>query len=298
MEQLLARFPEGIGLASGILSSIAVLVTAFWVYIKFVVERGLLPPSDFTVQCTAVGDQGGKTILEILLHIKNLGASTLIVSNLRLDVRYLDTRQEHTGKPQSHDPDRRLRLFDKPEDDRFGTLDIPNSLIKNDLHFNGEILVARKGDIIQHQVKEPRVVIAKSNGLPPDTEIVPRGTKKAEDGGGRGIPVLAYDTFVQRGVDQVYTFITALPTTASYVLVHASFRYGADPCRLERWAWWLARRAGIVQYDLSHITQPHTTERIFNLKAEAKTRAIKQSPQAQGPQDLRTAPDKLQQLGA
>src|SRR5713226_7044214 len=65
------------------------LVAALWAYIKFVVERGLLPPTSFEIECNEVGRQKTRTLLEVVLHLKNLGTSTLIAEDIRVDVRYM-----------------------------------------------------------------------------------------------------------------------------------------------------------------------------------------------------------------
>lgn len=220
--------------------SLAAVVTAFWAYTKFILEKGLLPPSEFNVDCAVVGQQHDHKILEILLRIKNLGSATLIVNNLRLDLKYLTEDQESPPKDDM--------LFRKPEDERFGTLQFPHSLTKKDLKFSGEIFVGKKGDILggdffntghntHVQMNKRRLIwIDKEVDGRKEVEIrggeelkiVPKNAKvrRAEDRRGRGIPILSYDTFVQPGVNQVYTFVTAVPTTATYVLVYSSFRYG------------------------------------------------------------------------
>lgn len=40
----------------GLLTSV---IAAFWAYTKLILEKGLLPPSEFTVDCTLVGEQSG-----------------------------------------------------------------------------------------------------------------------------------------------------------------------------------------------------------------------------------------------
>jgi hypothetical protein len=91
---------------------------------------------------------------------------------------------------------------------------------------------------------------------------------RSEDQGGRGIPVFRYDTFVQAGASQEYSFVTALPRAASYVLVHSSFRYGLHARWLEERALRLARFVGLVQFSLSHVTLPHTAQRVFDVRLQ------------------------------
>src|SRR5258708_22076487 len=94
---------------------IAVLVVALWAYTKYVVERGLLPPVQFYIDCNAVGLQGDQMVLEILLHLKNLGTSTLVANNLEVTVRYIQV----TDKPN---------VYKDAEKSTFGRLQFPLSL--------------------------------------------------------------------------------------------------------------------------------------------------------------------------
>lgn len=198
-----------IGLLSGGAALIVSLVTALWAYTKYILERGLLPPTQFDVDCRLVGVQNGKKLLEILVHLKNLGSSTLIVSDIRADVLYLiDT----------DDPG----LFEDAAKSTFGKLRFPHSLRK-ELH---------QGERID---------------------------------GKRGLRIVPYDTFIQSGVDQVYTLITAVPESASYVLIWSSFQYAQHPAPISRFILFISRKLGLIQYSLSHATKPHTTERVFQL---------------------------------
>lgn len=87
------------------------------------------------------------------------------------------------------------------------------------------------------------------------------------------IPIVPHDTFVQPGVNQVYTLVTALPQSATYMLVWAQFRYAQHPSRLQWFVIKLSRRLGLIHYSLDHVTKPHTTERAFKLTCEDEAKA-------------------------
>lgn len=249
---------------------IVAVVTAFWAYTKFILERGLLPPSEFTVAGTLIGEQGGHKILEIVPRIRNVGSDTLVVSNLRVDVRYIEKGVESPDEPE---------LFQIPADEKFGTLKFPKSLVEHDLKFGKQILVGKKGETLLHKgkwilVRKGRTVIVDKDDGTPEHEIVlpAKGVevRRAEGRGGRGIPILRYDTFVQAGVSQEYGFVTAVPASATYVLVHCSFRYGVHPGRTETMVLRFARWVGLIHYSLSHITEPHTAQRVFQVSGSSK----------------------------
>ena len=106
-------------LISGCVALLAGMVTAFWAYTKFVLEKGLLPPTRFEVGCKVVGTHGDKKVLEILLHVKNEGRSPLVINDLRLDLLYLDNGHAASG-------------FNNPLDARFGRLNFLGS-VRRDL---------------------------------------------------------------------------------------------------------------------------------------------------------------------
>ncbi len=274
MEQQLASWVKSIDLLLKVLillgGLIGAVVTALWALTKFILERGLLPPSELTVDCTLVGEQGERKILQVLLHIKNVGTSTLVVSNLRADVRYLKVCVEG---PE------RAKLFGEVVDEKFGTLMFPNSLLEHDLGFDGDILVGKTNEIIMHkagpiQVGESHVAVVDKDGKILAGKIVEpsKGVEVREAGirGGRGIPILRYDTIVQAGVNQEYSFVTTVPTCATFVLVYCSFRYGVHPGRRETKLLNLARAAGLIHYSLSHIAEPHVAQRVFDVTTSTK----------------------------
>jgi len=202
------------------------ILTAIWAYTKFIIERGFLPPAQFDIDCRKVGYQAESAILEILLHLKNLGKATLVATNLRLDLRYLDSTDQ-------------INLFSDAKDRRYGRLDVPRSL-KDDL-VNMSANNSKTEDIRkENQTKKERWTIE-----------------------GRGIPIMRYDTFVQAGVDQIYSFITTVPKSASFVQLWSSFNYAQSPSRLQGFIVRLSRRLGLIQFSLKHLYEPHTAERMF-----------------------------------
>jgi hypothetical protein len=153
--------------------------------------------------------------------------------------------------------------------------------LTHDLGFAGEILVVKQGDVVDYEgrhieIDGRRVVVDKASGSLDETPARGRKVRKGEERGGRGIPIVSYDTFVQPSVSQVYTFVTALPDSARYILIYSSFRYGVHPRYLERLTLRIARTLGIIQYSLSHISQPHTAQRVFNLSAPTRVPVSKE----------------------
>jgi hypothetical protein len=187
---------------------LAVLIGGLWAYTKFILERGLLPPVEFTLDCNRLGAQGGKQLVEIQLHLKNLGGSTLVAEDIQTRIRYITSDDEVT-------------IFSDAAKPTFGRVRFP--------HSHGKAIV----------------------------DDQPNGSSL--------IPILNYDTFVQPGVDQAYTLVTALPQSATYLLVWAQFRYAKHPSSFERVVIRVSRVLGLIHYSLDHVAEPHTIERAFKL---------------------------------
>lgn len=77
-----------IAIIGKILTIIAAAVTALWVYTKYILEQGFLPPIEFYLTGEKVGQLDGKAIINVKVHLKNCGSTTLVARNIRLDVRY------------------------------------------------------------------------------------------------------------------------------------------------------------------------------------------------------------------
>lgn len=200
-----------LNVGTSVLALLAILVGALWAYTKFILERGYLPPVEFTVDSKVLGKQSGRYIVEILLHLKNIGTSTLIAQNIEARIRYIEGAEE-------------VNLLADVADAKFGHMNFPHTL---------------------------------SRAI---------GENRAS--GRSTIPIVPHNTFVQPKVDQVYTLVTALPQSATYMLVWAQFRYEPRPSRLERFAVKVSRRLGLLQYSLDHVNEPHTVERAFNLAVD------------------------------
>jgi hypothetical protein len=209
-----------------LITIIAALLGGVWVWCKFVVERGLLPPSEMDGDLRTAGSSALARVIEVAVRIKNKGGAALVVTDLRIRLRFLNK-------------DEIISVFDDPKQPTtFGRVKFLHAHVLNGV-----------GD-------EPRIFLLPDGGKHGD------GTVSL----GRGeFLLIPYDTFVQPGVCQTYTFVTALPLTAAYVLTHASFRYEARPSRTQLMVLRISRKLGILQYSLDHIRKPHTFERVFCL---------------------------------
>jgi hypothetical protein len=213
-----------------IVGLVVIATGGLWAYSKYVCERGLFAPTEITVEAASVGSLADATILEVLLHLKNVGSSTLIAHNIRIDIRYLNR-------------DDNIEAFSNVTDLRFGRVYFKHSL-HQDLAERVEESIGQANH--SNEAKHPR----RSRDL---------GKER------RGFLLLDYATFVQAGVDQVYDFTTRIPDTCRYVLVWASFEYAQRPRPLQAAILVLSRRLGLIQYTLQHATIPHTVERVFKV---------------------------------
>ena len=177
----------------GFFTLAAGLVTGLWVYTKYLSERGVLPPVRFYITAKKLGNVE-ENILDIKIHLHNIGSTTLIARNIRLDLLYL----------KSSDPP--IELFgdyikDVKVHDKSGRLNFPNSVIK-DKKIDPSTLIPKK-------IREAK-----------DEEMLNRWRQQKH----RGFLILEDDTFVQAGVDQVYTFVTMVPKDAMCCLTWCSFQ--------------------------------------------------------------------------
>jgi len=191
------------------LTILAVSLGGLWAYTKFIMERGLLPPIEFTIDCNQVGEQKNKLLIELLLHLNNKGSSTLVAKDISARILFIDRENE-------------LATFNNPNKPTFGRVNFPNKLAKS---------------------------------------IVGDSTDCSSM-----IPIIPYDTFVQPGVDQIYTYITSVPNTTTFLYVLAQFRYAQSPSTAQKRIIYISRQLGLIHYSLSHINEPHTIERVFKLK--------------------------------
>lgn len=255
------RWTEWVELLSKLAALIGGTIAAFWAYTKFVLEKGLLPPVEFDIGCAPAAPLGKRRVIELALKLKNVGSSTLICSNLRVDVRYLQTGDE-------------VAIASDPQTPVFANLLFPRSLLKDDLNLKNPIESPAKihGKYRPWLKRLIRciVIIAELGrrfgrwlrSLFYQVRPNPAQTRQKS----RGFPVVRYDTFVQPGVAQVYTVVTVLPDTATFVLIWASFHYGVRPSLLQRAILRAGRVMGLIQYSLTHVDEPHTAQRVFDLR--------------------------------
>jgi hypothetical protein len=210
---------------------LGLLAAAFLTYTKFVIERGIFPPVQFWIECKTVGQQGDRVVLEILLHLKNLGSSVLVATNICIEVWY-------------------LRMGDAPE-----------FLKKNpgQKHLKGRLCFPHclKDEVVQSKMD------SKAQG-----ETYPKicGELTEKEPCDHKFHLLNYDTFIKPSVDQVYTFITSVPKSTTYVRIFASFKYPENPSILQRYCLNLGRLFGLINYTLEDISEPHTCERAFKVE--------------------------------
>lgn len=202
-----SEFAAWLQLAAAVLGGLAVLVGGLWAFTIYVVERGVLPPVEFSIEARVVGSQQGQKVIEVLPQIRNVGTATAVVTAMSLRLLYL----------LSDEP---IRLEADARTSRFG-----------------------------------RVRFTRSVSKQLSTDEITR------------IPITRHDTFVQPGVGQIYTVVTAVPEEATFLLVHCQFEYAQRPTRLQNLSVALSRRLGLIQYSLKHVSKPHTIERCVAIGA-------------------------------
>jgi hypothetical protein len=217
-EQITAWFD----VIKGLITIVASVVGGFWVWSRFVLERGLMPPSELNISMRRLGSSGVATLIEIEVGIHNKGASALVVCDLRTRLRYLNKGDE-------------IQVIDDPDKPAYGRV---NFLHAHDLKDSDKRKVTEGGD----------------SGSSP----LARGEYL----------LVPYHTFVQPGIEQKYTFVTALPSTALYLLARASFRYQLRPSKTQQKILRVSRKLGMVQYSLNHVREPHTVEKSFKVDEE------------------------------
>jgi hypothetical protein len=211
-----------------LLKIFALVLGALWVWTKFVLERGLLPPSQMDVALRSLGSSDEGKVVEVAVRIRNKGAAALIVSDLRVRLRYLTSEDT-------------VELINDQKMPAFGRVNFHRP----------------------HAVPGPREIASAA-----DSKIVGDAPPLRP---GEYL-VVPYDTFVQHGVAQAYTFVTSLPVQTLYLLVRASFRYEMRPTGVQLGILKISRRLGMIQYSLRRITEPHTVEKCFNVSRSTRGR--------------------------
>ena len=215
-----------------IIGIFAAIIGGLWALTRYIIERGILPPTEFSISLNPKGIQKGELILEVILHLKNLGSSALVVQSLWVDVRYL--RQDDKVSFINNTEARHLS----------GLTDFPHSVKK--------------------RLSEPAVMEARREAL--DLWFKERkklGEERHREP--RGLPLLPYKTFVQPGVKQKYTYITNIEEDTSFVLINAEFYYEPRPSTLQSIILFVSKILGLINYSLSHVRKPHTCQRVFEI---------------------------------
>jgi hypothetical protein len=235
----------------GVLFGLLIAVgSAFTAYFKLVLEKGIIPPAEFNIHCKNVGNQAEMAILEIILHLKNLGTSVLVASNIRVDILYFDSSE------------RSIRFH--VDENKCGRLNFPCKL-KDQIMASGKLSNECPEEIseeipaeIQRPCREvPKRFIEKTRNEDKEKKIC-----------SRGFCVIGHNTFVNPGVDQIYTFVTSVPKNSTYVLIWSCFDYPAVSSFIQRVSLKAARKMGIISYTLDDIEKPHTCERVFRVGDE------------------------------
>ena len=238
---------------TSVLSLLAGVVAALWAYTRYFLERGLLPPVRFYVTGEKVGTVKDRHIIKITVGLHNNGSATLVARNIRLDIRYIrisgSNRTPKTAENQAEievlsEPqtatgagDEGLSLFaGEKQKHAAGRLIFPHSLIK-DLKIDPASLIPEK---IQR-----------------NKELLDKWRKEPH----RGFLILEYDTFVQEGIDQAYTFTTTLPSDTLCFLTWCSFEYAQQMFGWQKVVSQISRNLGLIHYTLQHAEDPHTVEK-------------------------------------
>jgi hypothetical protein len=225
----------------GLITVAATLIGGFWVWTKFVLERGLLPPSQMEIALRTLGSSESATLVELAVHIHNKGSSALIVNDLRLRLRYLNQDDE-------------IGVIEDPEKSAYGRVNFPHEYVLNRIGADRRDVKPRGKEDIQSGAKEE----AKQEVKPAVKDDVPQLARGE-------FLIVPYDTFVQPGVIQIYSFVTALPRISSYLLARASFRYQLRPSTMQLQILKVSRKLGMLQYSLHHVNVPHTIEKSFRV---------------------------------
>ena len=192
---------------------LSILIGGLWAWSKYIIERGLIPPVDFSIDYNIVGTNPQKHVIEVLLFLRNLGNSTLVAKDVKLRVKYLNQKDE-------------IDVFKCNKDVKFGRVNFSNPLSK---------------DFSCDEKSESEI---------------------------SKFTILKYDSIVQPGVKQVYSFVTAIPSNVVYLLLRGEFKYAQKPKILQKVILFISRRLSLINWSLHHIRKPHTIERCFKVPEE------------------------------
>jgi hypothetical protein len=224
---------------------ITLIIASFggiWAYARYVLERNLLPSVQPDLICYFTGVHDDKKIIEIILHLKNVGPSTFVVRNIKLKLRYISTDEKS------------IRLFGE----------FKNFIPRTREECNKEIKLFGRL-VFPHSLREDLEKTEK-NAVPAGTEGTGEKTENKARDKEEGIPLVKDMTFfVRPEVDQIFSFVTGLPPTALFLLVHAEFHYVQNITSLRHGLLLISQYLGLIQFKLEDIRAPHTIERVFKI---------------------------------
>lgn len=288
--------PEALKTWMDIISGIALLIggilAAFWAYIKFVLERSL-QPADFFVDCKTIGSVTDGHLLELHLHVKNPGVAPIIVSNLRIvEILYLtseDSTVEYFGLEdlirQMNASSERIRKVVAEKADEISAHPNPGKteakMIEEsqrradaDTIMSIRASMARLGRVrFPHSLFKTMGLVNYSQTTKPiiadyimkERQFRRKMKTRRTEIETRGIRIIPYDTLVNPGVDQIYTYTAKVTQNTKYIMVRSSFEYGQVPTIAQRVIFKLSRKLGLIQYSPIHLRAPQTTERVFKV---------------------------------
>lgn len=139
---------------------------------------------------------------------------------------------------------------DKKVHDLAGRLIYPNSVIEK-MKIDPSTLMPKK-------IRKAKEILKKNKDAEAKEKV-----DRWENQKHRGFLVLEQDTFVQAGVDQIYTFVTMVPEDTICCLIWCSFQYAQEPKKWQKTVSKISRKIGLIQYNLEHVQIPHTVEDVL-----------------------------------
>ena len=78
--------------------------TGIWTYTQLIIGKNLFPYVQPDLECHMHGIHKDKKIVEIILHLKNVGPSTCVVEKIYLDLNYIKAEGEtlHLSEKKIH----------------------------------------------------------------------------------------------------------------------------------------------------------------------------------------------------
>lgn len=221
---------------------------------KVLIERILLPSVQFDIYCKKLGRIKDRLLLDIKIQLRNVGSSTLVARNMRLDIRYIltsdfkdDDKDDNEGENEYFEN----QLFKESKKDgeyqKVGRLYFPNSLIKK---MNIDPL-----DLMPDKVKDDNQS---------KEEYIEKKFRK------RGFLILENDSFVQPGVNQSYNFTTTVPKDSLCVLTWSSFQYAHSLSPFQQKFVNIMKKLNLIRHTLQRAKKPHTVESVCWIADDVK----------------------------